>query len=86
MLLLLVLENGRAVNAQVKVFNIHDKKDVESFLGNAEKKFDLSLVSKKDTSQQWMNTSHNQLLYHSKLWWSAKLGSRGTQQCNSISH
>ncbi|UXE64961.1 MAG: hypothetical protein KA713_10610 [Chryseotalea sp. WA131a] len=65
MLLLLVLENGRAVNAQVKVFNIHDKKDVESFLGNAEKKSDLSLVIKKDTSQQCMNTSHKQLLYHS---------------------
>lgn len=64
-LLLLVLANGLAVNAQVKVFNIHDKKDVESFLGDGEKKSSLSLVVKKDTSEQWMNTSHNLLLYHS---------------------
>lgn len=64
-LLLLVLANGQAVNAQVKVFNIHDKKDVESFLGDDEKKSGLSLVVKKDTSQRWMNISHNQLLYHS---------------------
>jgi hypothetical protein len=31
MLLLLALENGRAVNAQVKVFNIHDKKMLKAF-------------------------------------------------------